>query len=220
MGRGALTVSVCIPTIPPRAALLERALRSVEAQTRPPEDVIVVEDEHGVGAGAARNAAWRLAETDVVAFLDDDDELLPDHLELCVGALERERADLAYPWFELVGWEDATEERPDPLATRRNGELVHPLGVPFGTEQTKHLREYAWIPATVVVRRSFLEAVGGYPEAGSRDYERYRQCEDWALLNRLLDARARFVHVPKRTWRLYLGHGTAGQNWREAQLGQ
>lgn len=214
MGGHALTIAVCIPTIPPRAELLERALASVEAQTRLPDDVVVVEDEHGIGAGAARNAAWRLAETDVVAFLDDDDELLPRHLELCVGALEAERADLAYPWFELVGWPDATPERPDPLATSVNEELVHPLGVPFGTEQAKHLREHAWIPATVVVRRALLEKVGGYPEVGDPEYERYRRCEDWALLNHLLDARARFVHVPERTWRLHLGHGTAGQNWR------
>lgn len=216
MGGDPLTVAVCIPTIPPRAALLERALASVAAQTRAPDDVVVVEDEHGVGAGTARNAAWRLCETDLVAFLDDDDELLPRHLELCVATLERERADLAYPWFELVGWEDATEDRPDPLATSVGGDLVHPLGVPFGVEQAKHLREHAWIPATVVVRRALLQAVGGYPEAGDPEYERYRHCEDWALLNRLLDARARFVHVPERTWRLHLGHGTAGQNWREA----
>lgn len=216
MGSGALTVAVCIPTIPPRADLLERALRSVEAQTRQPDDVVVVEDEHGVGAAAARNAAWRLTDTDLVAFLDDDDELLPDHLEACVAALVADHADLAYPWFELVGWSDATEERPDPLATSLHGELVHPLGVPFGTEQARHLREHAWIPATIVVRRELLEVVGGYPEASDPEYERYRRCEDWALLNRLLDARARFVHVPRRTWRLYLGHGTAGQNWREA----
>lgn len=212
-----LTVAVCVPTIPPRRELLERALASVAAQTLVPDDVVVVEDEHGAGAGTARNAAWQLAETDVVAFLDDDDELLPDHLELCVAALVAERADVAYPWFELVGWPDATEERPDPLATKVGGELVHPLGVPFGTEQAKHLREHAWIPATIVVRRDVLERVGGYPTAGSEEYERFNRCEDWALLNRLLDARARFVHVPKRTWRLYHGQqSTAGQNWRQA----
>lgn len=217
MGSDALTVAVCIPTVPPRVDLLwQRAIPSVRAQTRPCDELIVQHDYEGVGAGATRNLAWQAATSDYVAFLDDDDELLPEHLEACLVALTVTGADLAYPWFELVGWEDATADRPDPLATRRHGELVHPLGVPFGPEQAQHVREHAWIPATVVVRRELLQAVGGYPEPNSEDYGRYQHCEDWALLNRLLDVDAKFVHVPKRTWRLHLGRGTAGQNWRLA----
>ncbi len=213
--RKPLTVTVVVPTIPPRARLLERALESVRAQTRKADYVLVALDEEGAGAGPNRNRAWRLADTDYVAFLDDDDEFLPNHLALCMSAAKATGADVVYPWFELVGWPEATPERPDPLATRHNGELVHPLGVPFGSEQARHLRQYAWIPATIVVRRSMLERVGGYPAPGSAEAVRYNQCEDWALLNHMLDAGARFHHVPHRTWRLHHGDGTAGLPWKE-----
>jgi glycosyltransferase involved in cell wall biosynthesis len=172
-------------------------------------------DEEGVGAGPTRNKAWRRASTDYVAFLDDDDELLPEHIEFCLKYATRTHADLVYPWFELVGWDEATPERPDPLAVPVNGRLVHPLGVAFGREQAAHLRKHAFIPATVLVKRSMLERVGGYPDHDSEEYDQFNGCEDWALLIRLLDAGARFAHVPQRTWRCHLGNGLGGKSWRE-----
>lgn len=214
--RKPLTVAVVIPTIPPRAELLQRALASVEAQTRKADWVEVVVDEEGQGAGPTRNRGWRFAQTDYVAFLDDDDEFLPGHLALIMSAAKATGADVLYPWFELVGWGEATPSRPDPLATMYQGELVHPLGVPFGTEQARHLRRHAWIPATIVVRRTMLERVDGYPAPGTAEYEQFDGCEDWALLIRLLNAGARFHHVPHRTWRCYHGNGTAGRPWRDA----
>lgn len=214
--RQPLTVSVIIPTIPPRVRLLERASASVMAQTRLPDQVIIQLDMEGVGAGPTRNAAIEQAHTDYVAFLDDDDEFLPNHLALIMSAAKATRADVLYSWFELVGWDEATPDRPDPLATMFEGKLVHPLGVPFGTEQARHLRRYAWIPATIVVRRTMLERVGGYPAPGTAEYEQFNGCEDWALLIRLLDAGARFHHVPHRTWRCHHGDGTAGRPWKDA----
>lgn len=212
--RQPLTVAVVIPTIPPREQLLERALASVRAQTRKADQVLVALDDEGVGAGPNRNRACRLATTDYVAFLDDDDEFLPSHLALLMSAAKATSADVLYSWFELVGWDEATPDRPDPLATMYGGELVHPLGVPFGPEQARHLRRYAWIPATVMVRRTMIDKVGGYPSPGSEEYEQYSGCEDWALLIRLLDAGARFHHVPYRTWRCHHGNGTAGRPWK------
>ncbi len=209
------TVSVCIPTIPARAELLERALASVDAQTHKPQDVIIVEDTHGLGAAPTRNCAWQNAETDVVAFLDDDDEFLPQHLEACLTAMVEKNAGLVYPWFELVGWPDATSERPDALATKFQGNLVHPLGITFGPEQEKHYRKYAYIPITTVVRRSMLERSGGYPIPGSIDWPR-EDCEDWGGHLRLLDIGCKFVHHPERTWRChYHGGSTAGKPWKQ-----
>lgn len=210
------TIAVCIPTIPGREELLERAVASVEAQTRKPDELVIIKDDEAKGAGATRNIAWRTAKTDLIAMLDDDDEFLPDHIAKCIEPFIRDsRIDLVYPWFEHVGWPDYTEERPDPLATVQNGELVHPLGVPFGPEQAEHLRKYAWIPSTVVVRRTKLEEVGGYPEFGTEEYEKSNRCEDWGLLLKLLDSGAQFFHVPERTWRLHSGSGTAGQPWTQ-----
>ena len=98
-----LTVSVVIPTLD-RPNLLLRALRSVFNQTYPLLDVIVVVDRPSeetmsalraiedprlrvivnprpVNAPAARNVGADHARGDWIAFLDDDDEWLPEKIE-------------------------------------------------------------------------------------------------------------------------------------------
>lgn len=209
-----MTVAVCIPTIPPRKDLLDRALVSIAAQTLEPDEVIVELDEHATGAGPTRNRAWQRATTEWIAFLDDDDEFMPQHLEECLKHARRERADLVYPWFKLMNWPEATPSRPDPLAVPLNGMLRHPLGVPFGREQEMHMRRHAFIPATIVVKRAFLEKVDGYPAPYTAEWRNFNGCEDWALLVRLLDARAKFSHLPKRTWICHHGVGTGGAPWK------
>jgi hypothetical protein len=211
------SVTVCIPTIPTRREMLERALESVTRQTHPADDVVIMEDTHGHGAATTRNAAWQMAETDVVAFLDDDDEFLPQHLEACLTTMVEKKAGLVYPWFELVGWPDATPQRPDALATMSNGNLVHPMGVEFGPEQERHYRFHAFIPITTLVRRPLLERSGGYPQPGTAAWPR-KDCEDWGGHLALLDIGCRFVHHPERTWRCHYHAGsTAGQSWKEHQ---
>lgn len=214
MGSDPLTVAVCIPTIPPRAELLQRALRSVEVQTRLPDEVVVIEDERGAGAATTRNVAWREASTDYVAFLDDDDELLPQHLEVLMAAAEHSRVDLYYSWFEIEGAWPGHDFYEDPLATMYNGHLVHPLGIPFGEEQARHLRKYAFIPTTTVVRKVTLGLSGGFPEPQPPYLN-----EEHGAWNRLLDVGAKFEHVPQRTWiyhfykdRKYSG----GKPWRSS----
>lgn len=217
--RKPLTVAVCIPTIPPRVELLKRALASVEAQTRPADDLIVATDWEGSGAGPTRNRTWQGVSTDYVAFLDDDDEFLPQHLARCMSVAKATNADVVYSWFDLVGWSDATPERPDALAVMHNGQLVHPMGVPFGPEQARHMRHHAFIPITAVVRRAALVRSGGFPTPGSREWPR-SDCEDWGGWLALLDCGARFVHLPERTWRCHYSVGdsplasTAGRPWK------
>jgi hypothetical protein len=218
MGKRTLTlpsVTVCIPTIPPRAQLLGRAVQSVIDQTHEPDHVIIELDDANAGAAPTRNRAWRQATTDYVAFLDDDDEFMPDHLAVSLAFAAALDADLVYAWFELAGWPEATPERPDPLATKCHGQLVHPLGVPFGPEQEAHYRKHAFIPITTVVRRSMLEQSGGYPTPGTADWP-LPDCEDWGGHLALLNIGARFVHAPKRTWRCNLdSQSTAGRPWQE-----
>lgn len=54
------------------------------------------------------------------------------------------------------------------------------------------LRRANYIPATALIRTDTLRAVGGWPD---------QREQDWALWLRLLDAQARFVSVPRVTWR-------------------
>ncbi len=204
------TIAVCVPSIPPRRDVLARCVAGIRAQTRPANQVIVVTDTDGEGAGATRNRAWRQASTEWVAFVDDDDELLPDHLERCAEPFT-EGADVVYPWFHLGG----IPGREDPLAVPSAGRLVTPLGVSFGDTQAAYLRTANFIPSAIVVRRTLLEDVGGYPLHDTDEYRRYAGCEDWALLVRLLDAGAHFAHVPHRTWILHDDAvSTAGRPWR------
>jgi len=75
-------ITVIVPTIPTRGELLNRALETVAAQTLQPAGVIVEMDQKREGAATVRNRALDRVSTEFVAFLDDDDELLPNHLKL------------------------------------------------------------------------------------------------------------------------------------------
>ena len=105
-------ISVVIPCFN-SAATIERALRSVEHQTTKPSEVLVVDDassdntvsvieqyahtsslnirviKQSVNGGpsVARNAAWNVATSEVIACLDADDQWHPQKLELQLGAM-------------------------------------------------------------------------------------------------------------------------------------
>lgn len=206
-----LSVAVVIPTIPGREAMLERALASVRAQRRRPDQVVVERDSLRTGADQARNRALERVTADVIAWLDDDDELKPNHLMTCMRVLEqsRERPDLVYPAPVVRGGED-------PTAVSVQGQWRLPWGVRFGPEQEAHLRRFgSFIPMTHVVRTGIVRTVGGFlpgrevtTEGGGR---RYRG-EDEDYLVRLLDAGATFEHLDARTWYWNVhGGNTAGR---------
>ena len=115
-------VSVVIPTYN-RAELLLRALRSVLRAIAPGDEVVVVDDgstdatRHRLaglegpiryyrteqrGAGHARNAGIERASHDWIAFLDSDDEWLPDHLDLHRTVLGRLPVLFTFGNFDIV----------------------------------------------------------------------------------------------------------------------
>ena len=105
-------ISVVIPCFN-SVTTIERALRSVEHQTTKPHEVLVVDDassdntvsiieqyartsslnirviKQSVNGGpsVARNAAWNVATSEFIAFLDADDQWHPQKLELQLGAM-------------------------------------------------------------------------------------------------------------------------------------
>jgi glycosyltransferase involved in cell wall biosynthesis len=124
-------VSVVIP-VHNGSRYLGEAIASVRAQTRPPHEVIVVDDgstdgsgelalslgavcvrQEQAGIGPARNAGVREARGDAIAFLDSDDLWAPEKLALQVRALENDAGlDGSFGWAQqFVSPDLPAEER-------------------------------------------------------------------------------------------------------------
>lgn len=189
-------VTVIVPHIPTRQFELARAITSVAAQTHQPEDVIIATDRRHEGSAATRNRVLQHVTTTWVAFLDDDDEFLPMHLELLVGYGLREGATVVYPGCRVVDAQGTSL----PLQ-----EEWGRFGKPFDGDL---LRQRSYIPVTSLVNTSLAkQALFGAPDGS--DYD------DWGFYLRLLDLGARFTHVPEVTW-VWHHHGrnTSGRGDR------
>lgn len=199
------TVAVCIPSIPDREAMLERALASVRAQRRPADEILVEVDADRAGAASTRNRLLERCTSDWIAWLDDDDQLLDTHLQVLMKEALYGEADLIYPTPRMVGGRD-------PTATSVNGVWRLPWGVPFGPEQERHLRVHgSFIPITHLVRTELVRKVGGFRDGYRLPTGRFRG-EDEAYLIDLLDAGARFAHVNEVTWKWHVHEAhTAGR---------
>lgn len=209
---GRLTVCVAIPTIPGREDLLDRAVESAKNQTRKFDQLLVERDSLRTGAAEARNRLLERVQTDVIAWLDDDDTFLPAHLSYCMRVLERplgsleKPVDLVYPIPKIFGR--------DPTAVTYQGHLVGPWKIRFGPEQEAHLRRNgSFIPMTHLVRTDRVREIGGFKDGYMVDEGRRYRGEDEDYLIRLLDAGAVFEHLPKRTWlwNAHPGTSTAGR---------
>lgn len=180
------SISVIIPTYN-RAHLLPRALDSILNQTRVPEEVIVVDDgsnddsaaliqsnypevmyirQSNRGVSAARNRGIREASGEWLAFLDSDDEWLPEKNQRQMEALRNEPGMLFCHTDEI--W-------------IRNGVRVNPM--------KKHTKYGGWIfqkclplccisPSSVVIHRSLFTEVGIFDES-------LPVCEDYDLWLRI-----------------------------------
>lgn len=139
--------------------MLRRALSSVRLQRRPVDEIIVVNDgtmEVEVpgavmvrtgpyaGPGAARNAGARAAVCDFLAFLDDDDEWAPDHLEAIDSLLHE--SDVAATAFHRQTRVGGVELRRPPPFLRAADWFVRNQGI-----QGSNL---------AVRRRTFLQLLG------------------------------------------------------------
>lgn len=173
-----MDVTVVIATIPPRRALLRRALASVKAQTVRPAALAVAVDHRREGAAATRNRALERVDTSWVAFLDDDDEMYPDHLKLLARYARLSNADVVYPGYDTAG--------DDPVGM---------FGVPFSPV---FLERRNFIPVTVLARTQAVRDAGGFQP---RPDDNGDPCEDWGLWLAMHACGATFAHLPVKTWR-------------------
>lgn len=198
-----LDVAVITPTIKGREDLLKRAEDSITGET-----VSYVHgygiDVNGKGPASVRNQL--VAESPAsryVAFLDDDDTFKPGHLTKLVKSADTTGADVVYPWFDL---RKGGYLRNDLKLLKINGQDA--FEQPFNAEVLRH---HNYIPVTALVRREKFLEVGGFPRPNTEEWP-HPDCEDWALWLRLLNIRAKFSHLPERTWTwFHHGANTSGR---------
>lgn len=173
-------ITVVIPTIPPRAKMLARAVTSVERQTLRPYDVIVQGDADHDGAAVTRQRGLEAVETEWVAFLDDDDEMLPGHLEALAMSARWQCVDMVFSWYSVVG---GTDPRP------------HELGLPWDPSQPRQTT------ITTLCRTETAQACGFLAE-GDEDLtspDRHFAGEDWRFTQRMNEV-GTIHHLPVISW--------------------
>ena len=163
-----------------KAPYVERALRSVLGQTRRPDEIIVVDDgstdegpeivrrlggdlvrlisQKHAGVSAARNRGTREATTDLVAFLDADDEWNPRFIEALLGALEQ------FPEAVVVFSNFRRGTAPTPALQPNSGAPM--LLRDFFAFAIRN-RSSGMYASTVLVNRNALLSIGGFPEGES-----------------------------------------------------
>jgi glycosyltransferase involved in cell wall biosynthesis len=182
-----LTVSVVIATYN-RAAMVRQAVHAALAQSRPPEEIVVLDDAStdttaatlaelagacprlrvfrratNSGGIAAWNEAAAQARGDCIAFCADDDRFLREHLEASLAYLE------AHPHVGLVhsGFIDAVESPAGASVDPRPLRSKTPLETTRASLLSYMTRYYNWPfhPSTLVLRRAVWERSGGYDPA-------------------------------------------------------
>jgi glycosyltransferase involved in cell wall biosynthesis len=171
---------------------VDRALAAVRAQTRPPEEILVVERNGSLGAARAR--ALSQARGDLVAWCDAGEEWLPEHLAILAGELERRPGvDLVYGDAEVVDANGGPRLQPaeDYDFFRlswfgvgpRGGQVVHRASAAhhaggFDSGLRRHADLDLWLR---MCRRGLLRRV---PEVVTRRHEGGEdpEWEEWALV--------------------------------------
>jgi len=183
--------SVIIPTYN-RRRFLERSIHSVITQTIQPREIIVVDDgstdgsaewirlqypqvkviqQENKGVSAARNHGIQIAQAEWIAFLDSDDEWLPNKLENQQQALDDN------PDFKFCHGED--------IWMRNNVFVNAPkhYAKPEGWAFKQCLPRCVISPSAVVIHKTVFEHVGLFNE-------NLPACEDYDLWLRIS------VHYP------------------------
>jgi glycosyltransferase involved in cell wall biosynthesis len=191
-----------------RPEMLARAVRSALDQTVTDHHVVVVDDgggevplppdprltvvhlERNIGvAGAVRNVGVRVSSSDVLAFLDDDNEWTPDHLERGLALLDR-GVFLAYSG--LVRYDTA-------------GRQLDVLAEPF---DRRLMRSRAYIDTSAIVVRRTPRVVFSRVPRNRRDFP----VEDWELVWRL-SRRHRVALAPDPTVRYVVHEESYFSSW-------
>jgi len=138
-------------THPDRRRMLPDLLGTVCQQTVLPDAHLIVWDD-GSGFVATVNRAVSMVKTGWFCLADDDDLLLPDHVETLTGSLD---ADVVWTWCEVTGrdWNPNSGYLP---------------GV---------LQERNYIPSNHAFRTGLFCDLGGYRPSVHPDHDLLRRAE-------------------------------------------
>jgi hypothetical protein len=176
-----VTVSVVVPYHPEREqnGQLARAVDSVKAQKRQPDELILEPDPERTGAAATRNRALQRVTTDFVAWLDSDDMLLPNHIRGLCKTQETYKADIVYS-----AWEGINTRMFDPALFVTQWSPIHEKLQLAGN----------FMPITTLIRTQAMLDVGGFQEA------QIGNGEDAQMYRKLIYAGCVFACHPAVTW--------------------
>lgn len=198
-----MRLSVIIPAYN-RADLIGATLDSLLAQTRPPDEIVVVDDgssdgtpdavsaygpavqlicQANAGAGAARNRGFAAATGEVIHFMDSDDLSSPNTHAVQLAAIEA-GADIVHgPWLKarFAG----TVIAPEPVVLQQG-----PVPAQPGMDQLVLGTGWVTVFQPCLFRRSVIEAAGPYRTD-------LAPSEDTEMLYRLLRQARRVTHTPE-----------------------
>jgi hypothetical protein len=193
-------ITVVVPTIPPRHQLLSRAHASVSGsidefrrrQFSVPVHLITVTDGAKLGAAATRDRGLRSVETEWVAFLDDDDEMLPGHLAALYGTALTHPAKPDYLWsrFQI-------------MFPPESGRTAEPGPQFLGAKAFEQWNDDDPCQTTVttLVRTQLALNAGGFvPPSDGQLVDGNAAGEDFRFTMACRAAGGVFRHVPEVTW--------------------
>jgi glycosyltransferase involved in cell wall biosynthesis len=201
-------VSVIIPTHN-RATMLKRAIESVLAQSYQDFELIIVSDgatdetdslvegwddrriryfkhAHSKGASAARNTGIKNSRGAYLAFLDDDDEWLPFHLESLVDKMDdsEPKVGLVYGWIDYYEGKRVIRQRHPTLKGKILKDMLDKQAITNSS--------------VLLIRREVLDIVKGFDEELPRG-------NDGDFIRRI-SKHFEVDYVPKVLAKIHVGH--------------
>jgi len=213
-------VSVIIPTYN-RADLLPRALNSVLNQTFQDFELIIVEDgstdntkqlveefqkkderikyiwqKNSGGPAKPKNTGIKNSQGEFIAFLDDDDEWLPEKLETQLNKIEENDYDIFFSNWYL--WNPETNQKNkafnfNPLNNKKDLFKIF-------------IKRNIGNPSTVIIKKAKLEKIGYFDE-------KLKPSEDYDLWLRFIlnNARVGFSEEPLYLYRQHIKQMSSNQ---------